>query len=698
LLLAAGIIITIKYTKPDGTQWTGSIEITNPKKDISARDQKPPPPTDRAKPDRDKLPQPAADPKPELTLDGAGQHVCFSHDGKRIFAASRVNPPGGGPVKCVARIYSDRGAPAAAPLENLDIVYAIAASRDGKWHALSGGYDTGPGQLLLRAEDIRQPIRLRGHEGEVGAIAFSPDSKLLASAGKDAVIRLWDLEDRPELKFELRGHERGPVLAFHPSKRLLASAGIDRLLIVWDLKTKKQVEAVRMKEQCSGVAYTPDGTQIVTASPGGILYFWDADTLKVRKELTRKGLPQQRHVRFTPDGRYLLSSDLVHNEPNWVHVWDVEKKTVVQEFPAHDYDLTSMALSFDGKRLLTTSEKGEAKLWNMADLLPQSARPPTTNPRGRTSPKPEFVFNGPRCGCLSADGEWLFGSVDVQKDGPLKSREVIHSLADKPEPEPDETLLDDVDTMKASPDGKWRALAGGYDTGPGNLLLRTEAVRQPIRLRGHDGGRVHQIAFSLDSKRLASSGQDRIIRVWSLEKTPRQEFELPGPHEGAAALAFHPRENQLAGIPGGYRVAVWDLKTKQRIASSKRTREEQCGLAYSPGGSLIVTAGADGILRLWDSDTLEPRGEITRTALPRQSHVLFTRDGRHIVSADCVPDTENWVHVWDVKEKTLVHEFRAHATNITAMDLSLDGKRLLTTSEDKKAKIWKMADLIPDGD
>ena len=60
--------------------------------------------------------------------------------------------------------------------------------------------------------------------------------------------------------------------------------------------------------------------------------------------------------------------------------------------------------------------------------------------------------------------------------------------------------------------------------------------------------------------------------------------------------------------------------------------------------------------------------------------------------------TDGAVHVWDVKEKVLVNEFRAQDRSITAMVRSFDGKRLLTTSEDKKAKIWKMADLIPDGD
>ncbi len=145
-------------------------------------------------------------------------------------------------------------------------ILALAVAPDGNLLATAGAdhavllWDLGRGRAVRR---------WTGHRGPVLAVAFAPDGRTLASGGQDQTIRLWPAAGKgPGRAF--RGHA-GPVvaLAFAPDGRSLASAGIDNTVRLWDVAAGKEVRQFRGEHTVvQAVAFDPDGR---TLASGGHL-------------------------------------------------------------------------------------------------------------------------------------------------------------------------------------------------------------------------------------------------------------------------------------------------------------------------------------------------------------------------------------------------------------------------------------------
>jgi mono/diheme cytochrome c family protein len=251
-------------------------------------------------------------------------------------------------------------------------VYDIAYSADGKWLATASG---DPGQYgsaklwIAEPDGGGKPVRELAESGDsMYAVAFSPDSTLVACAGADRAIRIFKVETGEQVAL-IEDHADWIFdLAFSPDGKRLASASRDKTSKVFDVEKKESlVTFPGHADTVYCVAWSKDGKQIITGGADNQLRWWnpDEDGKQARNTGGFGGAVFQ--LRLTPDGQNLVAC----SADKTVRVVDAAKGSIGKTLNAHADWVYSVAVSADGKSAVSGAWDGAVIVWNLAEGKPE---------------------------------------------------------------------------------------------------------------------------------------------------------------------------------------------------------------------------------------------------------------------------------------------------------------------------------------
>jgi WD40 repeat protein len=466
-------------------------------------------------------------------------------------------------------------------------------------------------------------VRLDGYQGRLLGPAFSDDGGVLATLSDGPAIRIWDVRTG-RLLHELTGHG-GQVLtvAFSPNGRLLASGGSDGTARLWDVATGSQLAALgEPPGNVWTVAFSRDGTRLATAG-GAFARLWDVEGRRELKAFSQQGVPAGS-LALSPDGRRLATVD----DRGLGRVWDAESGEALAELRGHTSHVFSVIFSPDGGLIATASADRTARVWSAATGRPVAE--------------------------LRGHGNAVYGAAFSPSGKRVATVSEDHT-------------------------------ARVWDAGDGHAITVLSGHVAPL----------HRVRFSPDGKQVLTAGQDGTVRLWD-PTTSGDPIALRGHTEWVTSGAISP-DGKLAltasgrngmsvnGRSGDATARLWDVATGRQLVILGGHAGPVVNARFSPDGSRIVTASADGTARLWDRTGRLV--SVLRGHTPPLWDASFSPDGGLVLTAG----QDESARLWQPETGQPVRELPGHAGGVRLALFGPDGRLALTMGNDGKTHLWDVA-------
>jgi WD40 repeat protein/serine/threonine protein kinase len=577
---------------------------------------------------------------------------------------------------------------------------AIAADKDG--YVTVSDPRTGVKTGRQRANPAPKFRELEGHTAPVRTVAFSPNGKMILSAGNDNTIKLWSFAGEAtgesadgkavagKLMKSLRGHASWVRSAvFSPDGLTVLSAGHDAVAKIWDIRgysEYRQFQARTLQGHADAIlaaAFAKDGRRMVTASRDRTARTWDFETGKPLVTFEEGHDYLTSTALFFPDGKQLLTSAA----DNTARLWDL--RTGTQSLRLDRTGRAAVAaVSHNGKLVATGSDENTGKIWNIEAALAardlrqgdqgQNVKPAQVTKAGGAeitamafSPDDQFLATG--------DGHGGCAIWNVKTGALVKS-------SDKHKRK--------ITAIEFTSDGK-RVLTASTDNSVDQWDVTTGD--EPVALNLRLPAAVVSMALVPQTRQALVLGDDHLVTLWDIDraqlvKTLDARGADPKQQSTPSQLAVSADGRMALWADYEHRVVrLWDLKADREIPApgAKNPAEPFLTLtsgqlwsaAFSPDGMNFVTVGGQGA-HLRDIATAAERMSLSPSGVIAAAN--FSPDGKWIVTGSW----DNAARIWDSETGKDVLKLVGHTGFVNSACFSPDGTKVLTASDDKTAKLW----------
>jgi WD40 repeat protein len=586
----------------------------------------------------------------------------------------------------------------APPATSVD---SVAVSPDGSLVATAGG----EGGVRLYNAKSGELLRTIGEVGDRDVV-FSPDGRLLAAAGfhMDKIVGVYDVQTgKRVLALEGQTEWEADATVFSPDGKLLASTGTDKQILVWELATGKLRHQLKNQPyRIAALAFSPDSATLAGGGGDRQVRLWDMTTGELRGSL-----PGHRDwiasIAFSQSGKTIASGSC-----NWGfhrgHGWELPAGSPAEQSEWRLWDVDSGKLlrtvSAEGRMLCVAISPGGTSLACGVDkhvLLYDLAN----NGDHRVVTSHDATVTSV---AFTPDGEAI---VSGSHDQTAKRTSIASGKVEWRAP----GYLEQVNSVALSDDGallvtgssdhrcaRGKLAAEARQIGPGAVRLWDARTSRMLRRLGEPAEQVMAVAISSDGRRVTAGGaiaSGGFLNVWDTG-TGQLTWSTKEPKKEVLAIGFSADGRWLAAGAGDGLVTIHDAQSGSIVRSLAGHKGGVTSLAFSRDGETLVCGEAHGGARIWNAQT----GRLVH-ACPAASSAAegftidrlmnsigLSRDGATL--AVCASSVNNEfvdaVRIWDMRTGKVLRDFAAEKIHGRPMALSPDGAILATGG--KSVKLW----------
>lgn len=541
-------------------------------------------------------------------------------------------------------------------------VESVTFSPNGQIIASGGG----DGSIKIQTLTGEMLARMTDHESWVTSVVFSSDGQMVASASRDGTVKLWQQQGSNAKKWKLlktfthsneafdyrRNDQTVWSVAFSHDHKIIASAGEDGKIKLWNIDGKLIDVFSNGMTPVRSVRFSPDGKFLVTGNGHEKQYFREylgnydesitdnsINVWTINGILVAKFVGHNRTINrvvFSPNSQVIASA----SSDNTVNLWSL-KFLLNSQWKAHEKSIKKLNFSNDVSRIASASDK-QAKSWDLNGNLLKNMEAKyaidfsmigknnilvikdqglieTLNTNTYFSNKNnqyqdfyEKIINKNKknqehyediISTLSPDGKYI-----LTAEGKVSTSEIKLWSFDKGFQTLIKLRFDRILNANFSPDSKLLAIHS--QPGGANASF-VDAINEIIELFKLDGTLVatlagHKASFSPDTKIIATAGEDGIVRLYKPDGSLIKN--LRGHSEYVTNVTFSPDGEILASASDDKTVRLWS--SDGTLLRTFPLAEVVNDLSFSPDGKTLALGNSSGYIVLWnfDLDNLLSRG------------------------------------------------------------------------------------------
>ncbi|KAF9145765.1 hypothetical protein BG015_011788 [Linnemannia schmuckeri] len=540
-------------------------------------------------------------------------------------------------------------------------------------------------------------------KAEVNTCAYSPNGQLLAVGFSGGAITLFKTDSWVRLR-DLAGHNwTVTYLSFSPDNTQLVSASEDKLVKFWNVKTGVLEKILDdQPDTVACVVYSSDGDRVAAASHDSTVRVYDLDTFNLALQL-KEHTGAVKSVTYSPSGGLMATASY-----DWtVRLWD--PKTGVQKhvMRGHTAWVTSVSISPTNNLVASSGQDMTVRLWNGTNGMPLYIL------KGHTAfvKKVSFSPSGHQLASGSGDHTVRLWDGLTGTPGPVLSghTQSVVTLSYSPnkaqiatgswdstvrlwdtsasallsEQGPSVGSVENVSHLP--PDDLNRTLSGGHSSSSSLNMGPAFATAIGINSSDHTFS-FSSVACSSDGQLVATCSID-LVRLYNA-KTGASVVDLRGHSNSVTSIAFSHDSKFL--VSGSYdkTARIWNVQTGEGGHTLGGHTEAVTAVAFSPTGAHIATGSDDRMVKVWAARTgkvcyiLPGHSEVIKTLIYSPNYQQI-----HLASGS----GDNNIKLWHARDGLFDRDLRGHSNAVESVSFSSDGKKLASGSRDGTARIWDVS-------